>query len=80
MQESSDFKIFPLFSNLHAVEGDVIGNAPYAPSSTCQVQPPSHFPVVGSALKLQGHPQSQLQATRTFPDSFHRTIMSSPGE
>ena len=34
----------------------------------------------GSALKLQGHPQSQLQATRTFPDSFHRTVMNSPGE
>src|SRR6266498_1545518 len=41
--------------------------SPYEPCSTCHVHPPSHFPAVGSALKLQGQPQSQLHATRTFP-------------
>ncbi len=33
----------------------------------CHVQPPSHLPVVGGALKLHGHPQSQLHAIRTVP-------------
>src|SRR5215475_12007823 len=37
----------------------------------CQVQPPSHFPIVGRPSKSQGQPQSQLQALRTFPTSFH---------
>src|SRR3990170_1639347 len=41
--------------------------SPYAPFSTCQLQPPSHLPEVGGALKLHGQPQLQLHATRTFP-------------
>src|SRR5438093_4744154 len=53
--------------------------SPDEPSSTCHVQPPSHFPVVGSALKLHGQPQSQLHATRTVPARFH-VIRSSPNE
>src|SRR5687768_4311066 len=46
--------------------------SPNAPSSTCQLQPPSHLPVVGGALKLHGQPQLQLHATRTFP--FRRQL------
>src|SRR5688572_27593921 len=52
--------------------------SPYEPCSTCHVQPPSHLPVVGGALKLQGHPQSQLQATSTFPWSCHFSAISPP--
>jgi hypothetical protein len=34
----------------------VSGTWPKLPSSMCQFQFPSHFPVVGSPLKLQGQP------------------------
>src|SRR4029453_16245194 len=52
--------------------------SPAAPSSTCHVQPPSHLPVVGRALKLQGQPQSQLHATTTFPLSFQLSVFIRP--
>src|SRR6185436_10856107 len=48
------------------------------PFSTCHVQPPSHLPVVGSALKLHGQPQSQLHATRTCPVTCHRSAIITP--
>src|SRR6185436_14550096 len=50
--------------------------SPKDPFSTCQVHPPSHFPFVGSALKLQGQPQSQLHEMRTFPWRFQLSTMS----
>src|SRR5215467_3731842 len=49
--------------------------SPYVPVSTCHVHPPSHLPLVGSALKLHGHPQSQLHATRTCPVRCHRSAI-----
>src|SRR4051812_21513798 len=49
--------------------------SPYVPASTCHVHPPSHLPLVGSALKLHGHPQSQLHATRTCPVRCHRSAI-----
>src|SRR5687767_9854392 len=33
----------------------------------CQLQPPSQWPWLRRALKLQGQPYSQLQATTTVP-------------
>src|SRR5579863_7728520 len=45
--------------------------SPKDPAWMCHVHPPSHWPVVGSALKLQGQPKSQLHAMSTVPLSVH---------
>src|SRR6266550_7977224 len=52
------------------------GTSPNAPFSTCQLHPPSHLPVVGGALKLQGQPQLQLHATRNFPFRYQLFAIS----
>src|SRR5687767_9520931 len=47
------------------------GVLPNEPCSTRQLQPPSHLPVVGSALKLHGQPYAQLHETMTYPLMRH---------
>src|SRR5687767_16038602 len=41
------------------------------PLSISQIHPPSQNPLLGGALKLHGHPQSQLHAISTLPLTPH---------
>src|SRR5204863_601995 len=49
--------------------------SPTCPCSTIQIQPPSQCPWLGRALKLHGHPQSQLHAMSTLPFSSQAAIV-----